>query len=124
MTPAARSSADRAPRDGVTRPAARLVGLLGADDDDRVVEVRGHAVHDALGARRGLAADDADRLELVDALREREQHRHGAERLAAEVEIEAGADHAPAVSDERADDADDVGVEELDLVDADDARLR
>src|SRR6266850_745604 len=102
----------------------RLVGLLRADDDDRLVVEGGDAVHDALRSSRGLAADDADRLELVDALREREQHRHRAERLAAEVEVEAGADHASPARDQRAHDADDPGVEELHLVDADDGRFR
>ncbi len=79
----------------MTVTAARLVGLLRSDHDDRLVVEGRDPVHDALRARRGLAAHDADRLQLVDALREREQDRHRAEGLAAEVQIEAGADDAP-----------------------------
>src|SRR6266851_407103 len=105
----------RPPRHFVARATARLVGLLRADDDDRLVVEGRDPVHDALRARRGLAADDADRLELVDALREGEQDRHRAERLATEIEIEAGADDAPTARDERADDVRDPRVEELDL---------
>src|SRR3990170_3804097 len=80
----------------VAAPAARLVRLFRADHDDRLVVEGRDAVDDALGSRRRLAADDADGLELVHFLREREQRRHGTERLAAEVEVEARADHAMA----------------------------
>ena len=97
---------------------------FGADHDDRLVVEGRDAVDDALSSRRRLAADDADRFELVDLLREREQRRHGPERLAAEVEVEARADDAMAARDELAHHADDRVVEELHLVDADDRRVR
>src|SRR5207247_5108931 len=113
----------QATRDFVAGAAASLVRLFRADDDDRVVVERGDAVDDPLRARRRFAADDADRLQLLDALGEREERRHGAERLAAEVLIEARADDTSSVRDERTDDMDDAPIEELDLVDADDARV-
>src|SRR5260221_12060173 len=116
-----RSCGHAAPWHGVACTATRLVGLLGADDDDRIVEVGRHAVDDPLRAGRGLAAHDADRLELVDALRQRQERRYGAERLAAEVEVEPGTDHPASAEDEVADHADDAGIEELDLIDPHDA---
>src|SRR6266508_3891184 len=107
----------------VARAAARLVRLLRSDDDDRLVPEGGHAVDDALRPRCGLAADDADRLQLVDLLRKRKQRRHGAERLATEIEVQSGADHATAAGHQLAHHADDRMVEELHLVDADDRRF-
>src|SRR5256885_1201149 len=103
---------------------ARFVRLLRPDDDDRIVPVGRNAVDDPLRTRRRLAAHDADRLQLVDALGQREQYRDGPERLATEVQVEARADHAAPARDQSAYDVDDAVVEELDLVDADDARLR
>src|SRR3954453_949908 len=113
----------RPPRHVVTGAAARLVRLVRSDDDDRFVVEGGHAVHDALRSCRRLATEHADSLELVDAFGEREQRRHRAEGLAAEVEVQARADDAPAVGDEPLRDGDDARVEELDLVDPDDRRL-
>src|SRR4051812_25875237 len=60
----------RAPRDLVAGAASRFVRFFRADHDDRLVVERRHAVDDALRTRRGLAAHDADGLELVDAFGE------------------------------------------------------
>jgi len=99
---------------------ARFVALLGADEDDRVV-VRGRTpVDDALCARRWFAAHHADGGELVHAFGHREQRRHRAERLAAEIQVQPGADDAPTFGCQMIDDARQIGVEELRLIDADD----
>src|SRR5688500_1190803 len=95
----------------VATATARLVCLFRADDDDRLVVEGGDAVHDALRSGRGLAADDADRLELVDLLREREQRRDGTEWLAAEVEVEPRADDPMAARHQLAHHTDDRVIE-------------
>src|SRR5207247_9634563 len=68
--------------------------------------------------------DEAESLELGSPLGNDEPHRHGAEWLPTEVEVETRADHAPSRGDEATHDRHDALVEELDLVDADDGRLR
>ena len=72
----------------------------------------------------GPGADLADRVQLVGVVGVREQQRHGAERLAAEIAIEARGQHAHAPPDEAERDLDDAVVEELHLVDAHDQRGR
>ena len=97
----------------VAGAAARLVRLAVAHLH-QLLATRG-----ALGEVRGLSADDADRVHLVDELGEREQRRHRAERTAEEVLIEAGDDDAHASIGELGGEIDQAFVEELRLVDAD-----
>ena len=111
-------------RDLVVAEAARLVGLDGggveaADDDERVVDRRGPAADEALRAGRGLAADDADRAQHRDLVRERQELGHRAERAAREVRVEAARDDVAAALAERLGDLDEAVVEELRLLDAD-----
>src|SRR5215211_4524773 len=101
----------------MTAPAPRLVALVAADHDRRRVVARGTAVDQSLIAARRVAADDADRVELVHQFGHGEKLRHAAERLAAEVGVGAGEDDAPAASRERGGQVDYAGLEELRLVD-------
>src|SRR5687768_9705622 len=77
-------------RHRVAGPAARLVGVLAADHDDRRVVARRSAVDEPLVAARWVAADDADRMQLVHDLGDGEQLRHWTERLAAEIGVRPG----------------------------------
>src|SRR5262249_44298657 len=103
----------------VARPAARLVGVEGADQDCRAVERRRLAVDEPLRHRPRAAAAMADRLELVDELSHAEKRRHWAEPEAAEVLRQARGDDARPGLDEAVDRVDDAVVEELHLVDPD-----
>src|SRR5215207_5531220 len=107
------------PRHRVTAPAPRLVALVSADHDRRRVVARGTAVDQSLVAARRVAAHHADRVELVHHLGHREELRHAAEWLAAEVGVGAGEDHASTGPRERGGQVDDAGLEELRLVDRD-----
>ena len=69
---------------------------------------------------RGAAASDADRVHLRHFLRHCQQRRHRAERTAHVVLIESRGDDADTGIGELHADVDDAGIEELDLVDADD----
>ena len=74
----------------------------------------------ALVAAGGVAADHADGLQLVHHLGHRHQLAHRAERLAPEVGVGAGQDHAHAAAREQGRHRHDVRIEELRLVDRDD----
>ena len=89
--------------DDVVRPAARLVAVVrhAPDDDERVVRGGRAAADHALGAGGVLAAHGADGGQLGDLVGEREQGRHGVERPAQEVLVEAGHEHAPALGREQ-----------------------
>src|SRR5688500_3426839 len=119
-----RRLADGAERDddsrSIARAAARLVRVERADLDRRAVERRRLSVDEPLRPRCGAAADVADRLELVDELREAEQQRHRPERLAPEVAVEPGRDDALAARDALLNRVDELRLEELRLVDTDD----
>jgi hypothetical protein len=95
--------------------------LGGTDQDLGVAGGRRTAVDQSL-RHRGVerTADHAHRAQLHDVVREREQLRQGAERIALEVPIQAGDEHDRAALDEVADDAGERDVEELRLVDRDD----
>ena len=73
---------------------------------------------------RVLAADRADRGELVDPLREGHQGRQWLERLAVEGDIEARGDDDEAPVGEPAQGRHEVRPEELGLIDRDDLRVR
>ena len=107
-------------RELVARAAARLVLLERADDDRRAVGGSGRAVDEPLRHRRRAAAAVADRLQLVDELGAAEELGHRAEREAAEVLVEPAGDDALPRLDEAVEDEQDLGREELNLVDADD----
>ncbi len=77
------------------------------------------ALAEALGVDGGLAADHADRRELGDLIGEGHQVGDGAEGLVGEGGVEAGHEDSFAEGDEFEREWDDVLVEELDLVDAD-----
>ena len=78
---------------------------------------------EALGVDGGLAADHADGGELGDLVGEGHELGDGAERLVGEGGVEAGHEDALAEGDELEGEGDDGGVEELDLVNADDFYL-
>ena len=78
------------------------------------------ALAESLGMDGGLAAGHADGGEFGDLVGERHEVRDGAERFVGKGGVEAGEDDALAEVDELKGELDDVVVEELDLVDADD----
>jgi hypothetical protein len=75
---------------------------------------------EALGVDGGLAADHADGGELGDLVGQRHEGGDGAEGLVGKGGVEAGHEDALAEGDELERERDDLGREELDLVDADD----
>ena len=97
--------------------AAGFVEAGGADYDEFL------ALAEALGVDGGLAAGHADGGELGDLVGEGHEVGDGAEGLVGEGGVEAGEDDALAEVDEFEGERDDVGVEELDLVEADDVDL-
>ena len=110
------------PRHLVAVAAAGFVALAPAHHDRGGVVPGRLAVEQTLVAAGGVAADDADRLQLVHHLGDRHQVAHRAEWLAAEVGVGPGQDHPHAPAGEQRGHGDDVGVEELGLVDGDELR--
>src|SRR4051812_19128135 len=111
------------PRDRVAAPAACLVALVTADHDRRGVVAGGPPTDQALVSAGWVAADDADRVQLVDHFCDGEQLRHRAERLAAEIGVRAGENHATAARCERGHEVDHGGREKLCFVDRDHLRV-
>src|SRR6185503_4162710 len=94
-------------------PAARLVDLGAAHHDAAA------ALHLAIRPVGGRAADDADRQRLRDVLGDREQLRHGLERLRLIVLVQPGDDDALAHARELLAHVHQLRAQELALVDAD-----
>src|SRR5690349_3408615 len=107
----------RAPPQLVAAAAAGLVQVGAAHDD------AAGARDLAIRAIRRAAAHHADGQRLRDVLGDREQLRHGFERLARVVLVEPGDDHAFPAARELLAHAHQVGAEELAFVDADHLRL-
>ena len=105
------------------RQRASYVSIAGPSNPpitiEGVVDGRGAAAHEPLGAGRGLAADHADRAEHRDVVGEGEQLRHRAERSTGEVGVEAARDDVAAALAQRLDGLHQARVEELRLLDAD-----
>jgi hypothetical protein len=99
---------------GEVGSAAGFVEAGGADDDELL------GLTEALGVDGGLAADHADGGELGDLVGEGHEVGDGAEGLVGEGGVEACHEDSFAEGDELEGEGDDVGREELDLVDADD----
>ena len=97
--------------------APSLVHFLCPDGDDRLV------TDYFLGPGSGLAANDADGLELSNAFGDGQKFRHGSERLTAKIHVEARTDHAHSAVSELITDVDDRVVEELNFIDADNPRI-
>src|SRR5262249_14326452 len=95
-------------------PATRFVEIGAADDHAAAL------LDLAIGAIGRRAAHHADRQRLGDVLGDREQLRHGLERHAAVVLIEAGHDHALPLACQRLAHLHEIRPEELPFVDADD----
>src|SRR6267378_3745594 len=76
---------------GIGLEAAAAAGFVGAHrtDDDQVF-----AVDEPLRVNRGIAAADADREQLGDFFGDGEEARHGFERAAAIIGVQAGDDDA------------------------------
>ncbi len=98
--------------------AAGFVEAGGTDDDELL------RLAEALGVDGGLAADHANGRELGDLVGDGHEGGDGAEGLGGEGGVEAGHEDALAERDELDREREDGGVEELDLVDADDVDLR
>ena len=98
--------------------AAGLVFVGGTDVDDLA------APAEALGTVGGIAADHADGEVLGDELSDTHQEARHGKRDAAEILVEAGHDHPAALIGQLLADGDDLVVEELDLIDADDLGVR
>src|SRR5258708_6306745 len=107
----------RPPAQVEAAPAARLVDLGAAHDDAAAT------LHLAVRAIGRCAAHDADGERLGDVFRDREQLRHGLERAAEVVLVEAGDDDALSHTREPLAHLHQPGAEELAFVDADDLRL-
>jgi len=97
--------------------AAGFVEAGGAYDDELL------GLAEALGVDGGCSADHADGGELGDFVGEGHEDGDGAEGLVGEGGVEAGEDDALAEVHELKGERNDVGVEELDLIDADDVGL-
>src|SRR6266436_1671287 len=98
--------------------AAGFVGAHGADNDQLF------AFDEALGVNRGVAAADADGQQLGNFFGDGEEARHGFERAAAIVGVQAGDDDAFAEIGELGANIHYFIAEELRFVDADDFRAR
>jgi hypothetical protein len=92
--------------------AARFIEAGGAYDDELL------GLAEALGVDGGLAADHADGGELGDFVGEGHEDGDGAEGLVGEGGVQAGKDDSLAEVDEFHGEVGDVGVEELDFVEA------
>ena len=77
--------------------AAGLVTFFGPDEDDRIINVRGLSVDQALGAAGGFAADSADCVQLCHFFSYRHQCRKHTKGLAAKVRIQSGDEDPPAL---------------------------
>src|SRR5205823_11182686 len=95
----------------VTMSTARLIALASPHHDRRAVPGRRFVVHESLVARRGTAADHADRLELVHDFGDAHERRHRPEGQSAKVNVGAGEDHADALIGETIGEIDDAVVE-------------
>ena len=104
--------------------AARLVGLGASHLNRRALRGRRLPVDEALIPRRRIAAHDADRVQLVDPLRARQEQSHGTKGLAAEVHVGAGHDDPHPGVRQRIGNLADAVVQELGLVDGDDLGRR
>src|SRR5229473_4733852 len=98
--------------------AAGFVGAHGADNDQFF------AFDKALGVNRGIAAADADGEKFGDFFGDGEEARHGFERAAAIIGIQAGNNDAFAEIGELGANIDYLVAKELRFVDADDFRAR
>src|SRR5690606_3149022 len=110
--------------DFVALAAARLVNLVGADEDDRIVVGGGHAVDQPLGAAGLLPAADTDGVQLVYVLGPRQQNGHRAKGHAPEIRVQSGADHSPAAIGQHLTQLDNAVVKKLNFVDGDYRRFR
>ncbi len=103
--------------------AARFVGFLCADQDNRVIVVGGFAVDEALGAAGFFTADDTDGMKFGHFLGDAHQTRHRAEWLGAEVHVQPGDNYADVPVGEFFNHAHDTGVEKLNLINGDHRRV-
>src|SRR5690606_31306138 len=104
------------PDHGVACPATRLVAFGGADEHHWIVDMRRLARDQALRACCGLAAATY-RRELLHDLGTCDEPRHRAERLTSKVQVQPGQDDALSPVGQPVNECDQVGVEELSLVD-------
>src|SRR2546425_2406769 len=110
-------------RHPMTMPTPRLVRLATSHHDRRTIPGSRLVVDQPLIARRGTAADDADRLKLVHDLSDAHERRHGAERESTKVYVCARQDHAHALIGKTVGEIDDAVVEKLRLIDRQHFRL-
>ena len=102
--------------------AAGFVHFFRADGDGfSVAEVLSGGSRGLLASRSGTAANHADCRKFRHVFGDSEKFRHRAERLAAEIHVQACADHAHAAVRKLLSDFDDRVIEELGFVDSDDA---
>src|ERR1041385_5669256 len=103
----------------MAKTTASFVHLLGAEDD--FFGLRTRRSGDALRARSGVSADDANSRKLGHFLGDRQELRHRAEGLTSEIHVETGDNYADAAEGELLCHLDDRLVEKLSFVDPDDA---
>jgi len=103
----------------VVFPAARFVTLMGADEDDWVVVARWLTVNQTLGPPCFLATDYADGVQLGNFLCNAQQVGHRAERLAAEIGVEACYNDTNVAVGKLLDEVNNAGIEKLNLVNSD-----
>src|SRR6266576_2904445 len=106
---------------GIGLEAAAAAGFVGAHcaDNNQVF-----AIDKPLRVNRGIAATDADGKQLGDLFGDRKKARHGFERAAAVIGIQAGDDHALAEIRELGANIHDLIAKELRFVNADNFRAR
>src|SRR5204862_6184352 len=94
-------------------PAAGLIRLAAPEHDDGSVPPRRFPFDQPWIARRRPATDHADRLELVDHLRDAHECGHGPEREATEIDVGAGKNDADSTVGEAVGDVHNALVQEL-----------
>src|SRR2546429_7427361 len=106
---------------GIGLEAAAAAGFVGAHcaDNNQVF-----AIDKPLRVNRGIAATDADGKQLGDLFSDRKKARHGFERAAAVIGIQAGDDHAFAEVGQLGADIHHLIAKELRFVDTDNFRAR
>ncbi len=107
----------------MTRAAPRLVALAPTDLDGGALRGSGRSVDEPLVPRGQVAADDADGVQFVDALRHGQELRTRPERFAAKVHVGSDGDDADAPVGEVVDQSHGAVVQEPRFVDGYDLRI-
>lgn len=103
-------------RHTVVLAAARFIGFLRPDENDRIVVTGRESIYKALGSARFFAAYHADRVEFRNIFRDAHQTWHWAKRFTAEICVQPGHDDSQPTFSQSLNDFDNATVEELYLI--------